>query len=119
MTDTTADTMADTPDTDAAETSADTTAPPAAPVVARTRDELREARAALDDGDVAVVMTMGALHEGHATLIHQARKTHRHVVVTIFLNPLQFGPKEDLSRYPRTFDADPLLELLAHEEDQP
>ena len=51
-------------------------------------------------------MTMGALHEGHATLIHQARKTHRHVVVTIFLNPLQFGPKEDLSRYPRTFDAD-------------
>ena len=51
-------------------------------------------------------MTMGALHEGHATLIHQARKAHRHVVVTIFLNPLQFGPKEDLSRYPRTFDAD-------------
>ena len=51
-------------------------------------------------------MTMGALHEGHATLIHRARETHRHVVVTIFLNPLQFGPKEDLSRYPRTFDAD-------------
>ena len=76
------------------------------PVVARTREELREARAALDDGDVAVVMTMGALHEGHATLIHQARQAHRHVVVTIFLNPLQFGPKEDLSRYPRTFDAD-------------
>ena len=79
---------------------------PASPVVARTRDELSEARSALDDDDVAVVMTMGALHEGHATLIHQARKTHRHVVVTIFLNPLQFGPKEDLSRYPRTFDAD-------------
>ena len=51
-------------------------------------------------------MTMGALHEGHATLIHRARETHAHVVVTIFLNPLQFGPKEDLSRYPRTFDAD-------------
>jgi len=88
----------------------DTTAPPAsppiAPVVARTREELHEARSALDDGDIAVVMTMGALHEGHATLIHQARKAHRHVVVTIFLNPLQFGPKEDLSRYPRTFDAD-------------
>jgi len=88
----------------------DTTAlpitPPTTPVVARTREELREARSALDDGDVAVVMTMGALHEGHATLIHQARKAHRHVVVTIFLNPLQFGPKEDLSRYPRTFDAD-------------
>ena len=76
------------------------------PVVARTRAELRAARAILDDGDVAVVMTMGALHDGHATLIRQARKTHAHVVVTIFLNPLQFGPKEDLSRYPRTFDAD-------------
>jgi pantoate--beta-alanine ligase len=81
-------------------------ATPRRPVVARTREELRVARAALDDGDVAVVMTMGALHEGHATLIHQARQAHRHVVVTIFLNPLQFGPKEDLSRYPRTFDAD-------------
>jgi pantoate--beta-alanine ligase len=79
---------------------------PVAPVVVRTREELREARAALDDGDVAVVMTMGALHEGHAALIHQARQAHRHVVVTIFLNPLQFGPKEDLSRYPRTFDSD-------------
>ena len=88
------------------DTTAPPTAPPIAPVVARTREELREARSALDDGDIAVVMTMGALHEGHATLIHQARKAHRHVVVTIFLNPLQFGPKEDLSRYPRTFDAD-------------
>ncbi|GAA6524824.1 pantoate--beta-alanine ligase [Intrasporangium sp. DVR] len=76
------------------------------PALARTRDELRTARAALDDGDVAVVMTMGALHDGHATLIRRARETHAHVVVTIFLNPLQFGPKEDLSRYPRTFDAD-------------
>ncbi|MEO7754640.1 MAG: pantoate--beta-alanine ligase [Terracoccus sp.] len=77
-----------------------------APVVVRSRDELRAARARLDDGDVAVVMTMGALHEGHATLIRRAREQHAHVVVTIFLNPLQFGPKEDLSRYPRTFDAD-------------
>ena len=83
-----------------------TTSPAGAPVVARTRDELRAARAALDDGDVAVVMTMGALHEGHATLIRRARQTHTHVIVTIFLNPLQFGPKEDLSRYPRTFDGD-------------
>ncbi|MDN5790283.1 MAG: pantoate--beta-alanine ligase [Micrococcales bacterium] len=76
------------------------------PVIARTREELRAARAALDDGDVAVVMTMGALHDGHATLIRTARITHAHVIVTIFLNPLQFGPGEDLSRYPRTFDAD-------------
>ena len=79
---------------------------PGMPVVARTREELRAARRALADGDVAVVMTMCALHEGHATLIRTARKTHAHVIVTIFLNPLQFGPKEDLSRYPRTFDAD-------------
>jgi pantoate--beta-alanine ligase len=76
------------------------------PVVARTRDELRAARATLTDGDVAVVMTMGALHDGHATLIRTARQRAAHVVVTIFLNPLQFGPKEDLSRYPRTFDSD-------------
>ena len=79
------------------------------PLVARTRDELRAARAAIADGDVAVVMTMGALHEGHATLIRTARQRAAHVVVTIFLNPLQFGAKEDLSRYPRTFDTD--LEL--------
>ena len=76
------------------------------PVVARTRTELRTARASLTRGDVAVVMTMGALHEGHATLIEKARRKAAHVVVTIFLNPLQFGPKEDLSRYPRTFDED-------------
>ena len=79
--------------------------PGAGPVVARTREELGEARAALS-GDVAVVMTMGALHDGHATLIRTARRRAKHVIVTIFLNPLQFGPREDLSRYPRTFDAD-------------
>jgi pantoate--beta-alanine ligase len=78
----------------------------AAPVVAHTRDELKAAREALSSRDVAVVMTMGALHDGHARLIAAARKKHDHVVVTIFLNPLQFGPKEDLSRYPRTFDSD-------------
>ncbi|MFL6165009.1 MAG: pantoate--beta-alanine ligase [Ornithinibacter sp.] len=76
------------------------------PVVAHTREELKAAREALSSRDVAVVMTMGALHDGHAQLIRTARQRHDHVVVTIFLNPLQFGPKEDLSRYPRTFDAD-------------
>ena len=78
----------------------------AAPVVAHTREEFKAAREALSSRDVAVVMTMGALHDGHARLIQAARQRHDHVVVTIFLNPLQFGPKEDLSRYPRTFDAD-------------
>jgi pantoate--beta-alanine ligase len=76
------------------------------PVVAHTREQLKEARESLPSRDVAVVMTMGALHDGHAQLIRTARQRHAHVVVTIFLNPLQFGPKEDLSRYPRTFDAD-------------
>ena len=76
------------------------------PVVARTRPDLKAARAKLGDGGVAVVMTMGALHEGHSALIRRARADARHVIVTIFLNPLQFGPREDLSRYPRTVDSD-------------
>ncbi|HEY5181236.1 MAG TPA: pantoate--beta-alanine ligase, partial [Dermatophilaceae bacterium] len=76
------------------------------PVVARTRAELKAARAELGDGGVAVVMTMGALHEGHSALIRRARAHARHVIVTVFLNPLQFGPREDLSRYPRTVDSD-------------
>jgi pantoate--beta-alanine ligase len=80
--------------------------PGTAPTVVRTRAELGAVRQVLADDQVAVVMTMGALHEGHAALIRQARRRARHVVVTIFLNPLQFGPGEDLSRYPRTFDAD-------------
>jgi pantoate--beta-alanine ligase len=74
--------------------------------VAHTRTELAAARAEMGDGDLAVVMTLGALHDGHATLIRRARERAAHVVVTIFLNPLQFGPGEDLSKYPRTIDAD-------------
>ncbi|PWK71811.1 pantoate--beta-alanine ligase [Streptomyces sp. CG 926] len=60
-------------------------------------------------GRRAVVMTMGALHEGHATLIRTARELagpQGQVVVTVFVNPLQFGAGEDLDRYPRTLDAD-------------
>ncbi len=85
---------------------ASATTPAAAPQIARTRAELAEARARLTGGQVAVVMTMGALHEGHAQLIRTARERAEHVLVTIFLNPLQFGPGEDLSKYPRTFDDD-------------
>lgn len=51
-------------------------------------------------------MTMGALHEGHARLMDVAHEHADHIVVTIFVNPKQFGPHEDLDRYPRTFDAD-------------
>ncbi|KUL60502.1 MULTISPECIES: pantoate--beta-alanine ligase [unclassified Streptomyces] len=60
-------------------------------------------------GRRAVVMTMGALHEGHASLIRAARRLagpDGEVVVTVFVNPLQFGAGEDLDRYPRTLDAD-------------
>ncbi|MET9493598.1 pantoate--beta-alanine ligase [Streptomyces sp. NPDC006552] len=60
-------------------------------------------------GQRVVVMTMGALHEGHATLIRTAREragADGEVVVTVFVNPLQFGAGEDLDRYPRTLDAD-------------
>jgi pantoate--beta-alanine ligase len=75
------------------------------PVVARTRDELATARSHLR-GRVAVVMTMGALHEGHAHLVRAARAKADAVVATIFLNPLQFAAGEDLDRYPKTFEAD-------------
>ncbi|WP_344920158.1 pantoate--beta-alanine ligase [Streptosporangium oxazolinicum] len=62
---------------------------------------------------LALVPTMGALHEGHRSLIRLARERAAHVAVSIFVNPLQFGPAEDYSRYPRTFDAD--LEVCAAE----
>lgn len=72
----------------------------------RTADELH---ARTRTGRRAVVMTMGALHEGHATLVRAAREIagpDGEVVVTVFVNPLQFGEGEDLDRYPRTLDAD-------------
>jgi pantoate--beta-alanine ligase len=78
-----------------------------------TRADLREA---LPDrtGEVGVVMTMGALHDGHRELIRVARSRCQVIVVTVFLNPLQFAPSEDLSRYPKTLDAD--VALCAEED---
>lgn len=68
-----------------------------------TANEIRK------DRRIAFVPTMGYLHEGHLALVRKARELADVVVVSIFVNPIQFGPKEDLARYPRDFDRDAAL----------
>lgn len=78
--------------------------------ILKSTEEFRRWRKGLDpSATLGFVPTMGALHAGHLKLVSESRKANPITVVSIFVNPLQFGPTEDLARYPRPFDEDSRL----------
>jgi pantoate--beta-alanine ligase len=81
------------------------------PALRRALDRLRARKSA-----VALVPTMGALHDGHVSLVRQAKRRARKVIVSIFVNPTQFAPTEDFGSYPRTWKAD-VAKLAAEKVD--